>query len=579
MLNRPISDRHALWPLPIFGGLLVIILLVIQQWSLLHTSFGDTDDALRLVQVRDYLAGQGWYDLSQPRLNPPAGIESHWSRLIDAPLAALFKGLSLIMTMQAAEIWASIIWPAALFLTGLFLVALIAKELAGNQAANTAALLALVNMAGFIQFLPGRIDHHNVQILLNLLMLWGLVAEQRPKLMGAMIALSSAISLAIGMENLPILALSGVILSFLWALQPKAYSEKMMSYAWVLAPSVLLAYLQSPQAFTLATPCDVIGIHYGLPLLIVSLGFGMLVARCPATFTKRFLALCVMGAAALAAFALLNPRCLLGPYAEIDPRIVPIWLENVKEARPLLEVIQTDAIRAAVFATFALVVWGLGLTSIRQNSGNKPYIIALAFLTFSVLIGFWQVRGFSFATWLAVPVLAAWITHNEQRFTARWRGRLILFIVLNPVTLTMLTMSLAGAMGYQAPQKMDKNPCAAKDSFKSLAALPKGIVLANYDLGPFILASTHHSAVSGPYHRLGNAIYDTIEAFDATDEQKSKAITLKWKADYIIQCRYEKNDNPANMKARLIAAKTPTWLEEIKQPADAAYRLYRVKKP
>jgi hypothetical protein len=47
-----------------------------------------TDDAMRLVEVRDLIAGQGWFDLVEHRLDPP-GIAMHWSRLIDAPLAGL----------------------------------------------------------------------------------------------------------------------------------------------------------------------------------------------------------------------------------------------------------------------------------------------------------------------------------------------------------------------------------------------------------------------------------------------------------------------------------------------------------
>jgi hypothetical protein len=46
-----------------------------------------TDDAMHRVEVRDFLAGQNWFDLTQYRLNPPAGVVMHWSRLVDLPLA------------------------------------------------------------------------------------------------------------------------------------------------------------------------------------------------------------------------------------------------------------------------------------------------------------------------------------------------------------------------------------------------------------------------------------------------------------------------------------------------------------
>src|SRR5215216_5140597 len=49
----------------------------------------DTDDAMRLTMVHDLLAGQGWFDLIQHRLDTPYGASMHWSRLIDLPEAAL----------------------------------------------------------------------------------------------------------------------------------------------------------------------------------------------------------------------------------------------------------------------------------------------------------------------------------------------------------------------------------------------------------------------------------------------------------------------------------------------------------
>ena len=53
----------------------------------------DTDDAMRMVQVRDWLAGQGWYDLRALRLDPPAGTLMHWSRVVDLPLQRSQSGV------------------------------------------------------------------------------------------------------------------------------------------------------------------------------------------------------------------------------------------------------------------------------------------------------------------------------------------------------------------------------------------------------------------------------------------------------------------------------------------------------
>src|SRR6185436_10904859 len=86
----------------------------------LATSLGrgsdlSTDDAMRLVEVRDFLAGQGWFDLTQYRLAPP-GLPMHWSRLIDLPLAALIGLGKTVLPAALAERLVLIVWPAALLL-------------------------------------------------------------------------------------------------------------------------------------------------------------------------------------------------------------------------------------------------------------------------------------------------------------------------------------------------------------------------------------------------------------------------------------------------------------------------------
>ena len=46
---------------------------LILQFSHLAKTLGDPDDALRLVLVRDLMAGRGWYDQLVTRLQPPLG--------------------------------------------------------------------------------------------------------------------------------------------------------------------------------------------------------------------------------------------------------------------------------------------------------------------------------------------------------------------------------------------------------------------------------------------------------------------------------------------------------------------------
>src|SRR5690606_1110304 len=52
-------------------------------------SLSDTDDNMRLAEVKAWLDGQAWFDLRQHKLAPPDGLNIHWSRIVDLPIAAL----------------------------------------------------------------------------------------------------------------------------------------------------------------------------------------------------------------------------------------------------------------------------------------------------------------------------------------------------------------------------------------------------------------------------------------------------------------------------------------------------------
>ena len=68
------ADRHWKW-LVVAAWIALAAYFLGSKIATIHAfGFSDTDDNLRLVQVRDWVAGQGWYDLRQHRINPPDGL-------------------------------------------------------------------------------------------------------------------------------------------------------------------------------------------------------------------------------------------------------------------------------------------------------------------------------------------------------------------------------------------------------------------------------------------------------------------------------------------------------------------------
>jgi hypothetical protein len=156
------------------AAVLLFVLLPESGPTPLSEWLGDTDDAVRLVSVRELLAGAPWFDTTLPRIGAPEPLVSHWSRLIDAPLALLMLLLRPLFGAQGAEIATRLVWPVLLFFILQLMISREACRRAGPWALMFAVALPVLSIMPLVQFRPGRIDHHNVQILCAVagLMFW-----------------------------------------------------------------------------------------------------------------------------------------------------------------------------------------------------------------------------------------------------------------------------------------------------------------------------------------------------------------------------------------------------------------------
>src|SRR5688572_24059823 len=135
-----------------------------RRWAEIgYFGLGDTDDNMRMMQVRALLDGQNWFDLRQYRL---AGSNIHWSRLVDLPLAGLLLALKPFLGGAAAERWAVAIAPMLPMLLMLFSVALTARRLVHPLAYLLAFLAFFFAGSASGMFMPLRIDHHGWQLAL-----------------------------------------------------------------------------------------------------------------------------------------------------------------------------------------------------------------------------------------------------------------------------------------------------------------------------------------------------------------------------------------------------------------------------
>jgi hypothetical protein len=110
-----------------------------------------------------------------------------------------------------------------------------------------------------------------------------------------------------------------------------------------------------------------------------------------------------------------------------------------------------------------------------------------------------------------------------------------------------------------------------------MARLPAGLVMADLDSGPFILAHTQLSAVAAPYHRLGTPIYDAMTVFYQAPD-KAAATIARSGANYVALCRtgvFANEARPGALSYALVNGQPPAWLKPLPDK-DGAYLLYRV---
>jgi hypothetical protein len=120
-------------------------------------------------------------------------------------------------------------------------------------------------------------------------------------------------------------------------------------------------------------------------------------------------------------------------------------------------------------------------------------------------------------------------------------------------------------------------------AMRPVAMQPKGNVFTFIDLGPRLIAVTHHRALGGPYHRNGQAIADSMNAFRGSPEQ-GRAIINKHRSDYLLICPHMNQATifraraPQGFYAQLERGAEFEWLEPIDLGKDSPLKMWRVKR-
>jgi hypothetical protein len=580
-------------PVPLALSLLATALLLLAtllgQGPPLSDWLGDADDALRLVTVRELLAGAPWFDTTLPRIGAPEPLLSHWSRLIDAPLALLVAMLSPLLGPEAAELATRAVWPATLFAVLAFVVAREAHRRGGPVAAVFALFLILTSALALAQFKPGRIDHHNAQILCAVAGLLFLARSSTSRRCGRIAGVLIGTGLAIGYEAIA-LVVPALALAALAAIRHPRSSAGPVEAAWVTAAVLSLALIATvPPARWLDVRCDSLSLN--LPVVAAFAAGGLWAASLSGSrFLVRLgiLALAVICGGAL--YAALEPACLAGPFGQTSAALGPIWLDHVLETSSLLWLARTHPATAAAVAAF-LLAGVAAQVSLWRRQPDVETGLAMGFVALATVLGCWQLKLLPYATWLAALPVAVWAARLPGTASLSVPVvRIGAVVLLSQATLEagfdMLVAPFrhtAGPAVAAAASRPDdpRRPCFLSGNVRRLAALPPGLVAGDIDLGPYIAALTPHRLLAAPYHRLEGSILANHAILTGKPDQ-ALARMRRLGVDYLALCadaveagsRRAAQADPS-LRALLLAGERIDVLPELPLPVDSAVRVWR----
>ena len=561
--------------------------------------FGDPDDALRLLQVRDLLAGQSWFDVHQYRVAAPEGVPMHWSRLVDIPIAGMIQLLRPLLGTASAEQVTAVLVPLLTLLCAMALLGRLAARWFNDEVVALSGLMIGLSPPVLCQFTPLRIDHHGWQIVLALVALNGLHAKD-PRRGGLVIGLSLAALLAISIEGLPLTALFLGICVLRGLRNPASRFDWFAVAAGSLALSSAAIFLGTRGTYDLGTHCDAISPVHLAMLAWVAAGAAALRLAAPRSLSAQIGALAVIGAGAGVLLFGIAPECRGGTFVMLDPLVKRYWYDSVQEGMPFWHT--SPPLAAAILA--GPLVGIIGTLWLWRGASDAPsrmlWCDHLLLLAGAWLIGLVVARASATALVFAAVPSAALILQGVYRLRSvpilpRLGGYFVVISLLAPGLPVVMTMAAASPHSANANRdgKIEKSvagvslgalsisQCRYDVAGRALDRLPAADLFAPLDIGPDLIMRSHARVVATGHHRGAAGMHDVIAAFMAPAEE-AHAFIRKRHATLVVVCPdiFEPSvytaRAPGGLMADLLHDRPPHWLEPVNIAPGSHIKFWRV---
>ena len=555
----------------------------------------DPDCYTWLTRVTQLHETRQWFDATLHRVDPPYGLEQHWTRPFDVLLLAGAWGLTPFVGFESGlYAWGSLVSPVLHIAATLLLVWGFAPVFSHRQLVFL-ALGFIAQPAVFGAFMAGRPDHHS---LITFLFVVGLgfvvrmLQEPGRKIWAWGGGLVSALGFWVCIELgqfliLPILA----SLSVLWFLREKDIGAALFHYsASLLIFSAAGLLIENGFNEFFRPEVDRTSIIFVLFFFLITVyaffvyTFGF--------YNKIHYRVIFAGAAAVGIYGVMQavyPQGFSGP--EIDPLYRAVRTGNLGQDQPIYALQWPDgiyrllfwagiAVPASLWFVHGLFTrkWWQGLVSHdRKAMYIKLSIFALASLVF-YMDYVTQVRYVVYLQVLSLLGYVVLMDHGVQRIESRFDTSRALYLVRPLAIFMMLTwfyypMALQEDRSERSAHDIDKVATSKYiDELTADSEQPLNIMAAP-EPGAYLLYFTGHNVFSIPNHRCKQGFRDWYHLLAAEEDDEALSIVRERQVDMILVNKprdpfYLRDVEGDIFLRRLIAGHEVSWLERIEAPED-----------
>ncbi|VXC69953.1 hypothetical protein [Sphingomonas sp. AX6] len=582
----PVSAIRSAWIRDALLALVVAAALsaswAVSDWQDLRwLSLPDTDDMMRLAQVRDWLGGQAFHDLRQYRIAPPEGSPMHWSRLNDLGVAALILVGDLFVDRPAAELFAVIAYPLVLFFLYLLLSGRIARLMWSPRAAPAAIILAAIAAPATQLFSPGRIDHHALQVIT--VQCVALYLLHRPRfLSGLAVGVAAAASMGVGLETAPQIGMLIAVAGLFWLIDGSRERARLAGIGvGFFGATALLVLLMRPIYWSTAycdgfTPASS---SAALAIGLAAMGLALATHRL-STVWHRGLAGAGVAIALIAFVFIAYPTCLRGPYGTVSTFLIENYIPNIREAKSVFALRPWPSIVANGGLMIAAAITSLWVM-VRFPRRWRRWSPIVAVVLISGAITSVQLRGIYIGLPLSAALLAGLVTAARRVRHFRLLAVLAAWMVSAGIGYTLLAGSLDRIRSSGAARAtVEVRGCKQGSAWRAIDGYPAGIMFTSTNHAAYVVGATRHATVGAGYHRNDVANMDTYRFFLGPIEQ-APTIARRWDARYVLYCPNDFREAgltkryPDSIAGMLGRGMTPPGL--VRLPLrDTRFHLYRI---